>query len=80
MTLEAASEKLKLHPETGHPSGVQNHILRVKLRDYPSAVLDVPFTVDLISCDVTGFYADTIESIVISPSRQTGYLSAEYAL
>lgn len=65
---------------TGHPSGVQNHVLRVQLQDYTSAILDIPFTVDLISCDVTGFYADSIENIAISPSRQTGILATDYVL
>ena len=58
LTLDA-SHDLSLAPVAGSPLGVFNHFIRVSLVEYPSVFLDLPFTVEITSCTVTAFFADS---------------------
>ena len=60
---------LTLAPTTSHAAGSYSHILQAKIDAYPSVFLDAPITVDILSCTVTGHYADTLNELVIAPAR-----------
>lgn len=71
---------LTFAPTFSHAAGSFTHTLRVRVDAYPSVFLDVPFTVDILSCTVTGHYADTFDSEAIDPARTDVIIDYNYII
>ena len=54
--------------------------MRVKTDGDPFIYLDVPFTVDILSCTITGHYADTFDSVAIEPARTDMITEVNYII
>ena len=65
------STTLEFAPTETDPTGVHSHTLRVRLADFQAAYHDEPFTVEVIACDIAAFYADSVDTVAISPVRQS---------
>ena len=61
---------LTLEPDETHPTGVHSHTLRARLANFPAAFHDEPFTVEIVACDINAFYADSVDTMIVSPARQ----------
>ena len=66
MTLLSDPTLLHLAPLVIHPAGVFIHTLRVEFEDFPSNYLDATFSVEIISCEVIDYYADTALGIALT--------------
>ena len=62
---------LTLAPDETDPTGVLGHTLRARLVEYPTVYHDEPFTVEVKACDITAFYADSVDSVTILPVRES---------
>ena len=59
---------LTLDSPSSHVGGIFGHSLKIFLRDYPTVELDLPISVEIIPCTITGHYANFINNIAVSPS------------
>lgn len=71
---------LTLAPTTSHASGIYSHTLRARIVAYPSAFLDVPITVHILSCTVTGHYAHTLDGLELTPARSNTVTDYNYII
>mgnify|MGYP007058512483 CR=1 FL=1 len=71
---------LTLDSESNHAGGVFSHNFKVYLQDHPSVELDIPMTVEIISCNIIGHYADTIEALAVVPGQTDATHEVTYSI